>query len=166
MIEVTGKIISEVVDKFLFIEKEIAQEKGGFVLFALFEPEDAQGKWDVIISAPWIGDKKKEALNYITSKISSKLSWQEQVLLSRILLLDPSDDLVNHIHTMVEVEHGNNIRFTNSIFNGVHVKDAFIITSKRHAALPERANPNRKKIGRNDSCPCGSGKKYKKCHGA
>ena len=22
------------------------------------------------------------------------------------------------------------------------------------------------KIGRNDPCPCGSGKKYKKCHGA
>ena len=22
------------------------------------------------------------------------------------------------------------------------------------------------KIGRNDACPCGSGKKYKKCHGA
>ena len=23
-----------------------------------------------------------------------------------------------------------------------------------------------KAIGRNDPCPCGSGKKYKKCHGA
>lgn len=22
------------------------------------------------------------------------------------------------------------------------------------------------KVGRNDTCPCGSGKKYKKCHGA
>ncbi|MEK6913183.1 MAG: SEC-C metal-binding domain-containing protein [Nanoarchaeota archaeon] len=22
------------------------------------------------------------------------------------------------------------------------------------------------KIGRNDPCPCGSGKKYKRCHGA
>ncbi|MEO7860734.1 MAG: SEC-C metal-binding domain-containing protein, partial [Nitrospirales bacterium] len=21
------------------------------------------------------------------------------------------------------------------------------------------------KVGRNDACPCGSGKKYKKCHG-
>ncbi|HBN02568.1 MAG TPA: YecA family protein, partial [Bacteroidetes bacterium] len=21
------------------------------------------------------------------------------------------------------------------------------------------------KVGRNDDCPCGSGKKYKKCHG-
>ena len=24
----------------------------------------------------------------------------------------------------------------------------------------------KEKIGRNDPCPCGSGKKYKKCHGA
>jgi SEC-C motif domain protein len=24
---------------------------------------------------------------------------------------------------------------------------------------------NEKKVGRNDPCPCGSGKKYKKCHG-
>jgi preprotein translocase subunit SecA len=23
-----------------------------------------------------------------------------------------------------------------------------------------------KKIGRNDPCPCGSGKKYKQCHGS
>jgi len=23
-----------------------------------------------------------------------------------------------------------------------------------------------RKVGRNDPCPCGSGKKYKKCHGA
>ena len=27
---------------------------------------------------------------------------------------------------------------------------------------PVRAEP---KIGRNDPCPCGSGKKYKQCHG-
>ncbi len=30
------------------------------------------------------------------------------------------------------------------------------------AQLPEGAD----KVGRNDPCPCGSGKKYKKCHGA
>jgi preprotein translocase subunit SecA len=29
----------------------------------------------------------------------------------------------------------------------------------------EVASPQIKKIGRNDPCPCGSGKKYKKCHG-
>ena len=31
------------------------------------------------------------------------------------------------------------------------------------AAAPRRAG---EKVGRNDECPCGSGKKYKKCHGA
>ena len=29
-----------------------------------------------------------------------------------------------------------------------------------------RAAPPAPKIGRNDACPCGSGKKFKKCHGA
>ena len=27
-------------------------------------------------------------------------------------------------------------------------------------------NKNFKKVGRNDKCPCGSGKKFKHCHGA
>jgi hypothetical protein len=31
---------------------------------------------------------------------------------------------------------------------------------------PEPAPPPASKVGRNDPCPCGSGKKYKKCHGA
>ena len=36
-------------------------------------------------------------------------------------------------------------------------------------AQGEGARPVRRhepKVGRNDPCPCGSGKKYKKCHGA
>lgn len=32
--------------------------------------------------------------------------------------------------------------------------------------LPTKTMPNTTKVGRNDPCPCGSGKKYKKCHGA
>ena len=34
-------------------------------------------------------------------------------------------------------------------------------TKSKPAQLPKKA----KKIGRNDPCPCGSGKKYKRCHG-
>jgi preprotein translocase subunit SecA len=28
-----------------------------------------------------------------------------------------------------------------------------------------QSSPTSEKVGRNDPCPCGSGKKYKKCHG-
>jgi preprotein translocase subunit SecA len=36
-------------------------------------------------------------------------------------------------------------------------------TAETNGSAPRRAG---EKIGRNDECPCGSGKKYKKCHGA
>ncbi|KAB2897593.1 MAG: hypothetical protein F9K40_12645, partial [Kofleriaceae bacterium] len=32
-------------------------------------------------------------------------------------------------------------------------------------AAGETVRRERPKVGRNDPCPCGSGKKYKKCHG-
>jgi preprotein translocase subunit SecA len=36
----------------------------------------------------------------------------------------------------------------------------------RTASAPALAPATRAKVGRNDPCPCGSGKKYKKCCGA
>ena len=33
-------------------------------------------------------------------------------------------------------------------------------------AKPTTVRRTQPKVGRNDPCPCGSGKKYKKCHGA
>lgn len=35
-----------------------------------------------------------------------------------------------------------------------------------HTATATRTSSVQTKVGRNDPCPCGSGKKYKKCHGA
>ena len=46
------------------------------------------------------------------------------------------------------------------------------VSPKRQAVAQENAGktkqeePVSRKIGRNDPCPCGSGKKYKKCCGA
>ena len=34
------------------------------------------------------------------------------------------------------------------------------------AVVEQRVLTEEDKVGRNDPCPCGSGKKYKKCHGA
>lgn len=51
------------------------------------------------------------------------------------------------------------------------IEDALELTASQHrksAARKEEGRPvpeDRVKIGRNDPCPCGSGKKYKHCHG-
>jgi preprotein translocase subunit SecA len=34
------------------------------------------------------------------------------------------------------------------------------------AVVEQRVLTEDEKVGRNDPCPCGSGKKYKRCHGA
>jgi preprotein translocase subunit SecA len=36
----------------------------------------------------------------------------------------------------------------------------------QQARGPQRPVTTGDKIGRNEPCPCGSGKKYKRCHGA
>ena len=44
-----------------------------------------------------------------------------------------------------------------------------LINEDRDSSKKQINQPNRiitKKIGRNDLCPCGSGKKYKICHGS
>ncbi|MCD4694859.1 MAG: SEC-C domain-containing protein, partial [Bacteroidales bacterium] len=43
------------------------------------------------------------------------------------------------------------------------------LLSQAHSDTQEQQKPQpvkvEKKVGRNDPCPCGSGKKYKQCHG-
>jgi len=44
---------------------------------------------------------------------------------------------------------------------------AFLAQQRSQQSQAEVAEPARlPRVGRNDACPCGSGKKYKKCHGA
>jgi hypothetical protein len=44
--------------------------------------------------------------------------------------------------------------------------DPVFATEGEHEEPEPEAPPPPKAVGRNDPCPCGSGKKYKKCHGA
>ena len=51
------------------VERDIAKEKGGFILFALFLREDSPDLWDILVSAPWVTKKKDDSIKYIAKKI-------------------------------------------------------------------------------------------------
>jgi len=42
-------------DKFQQAEEELSREHGRFSLFGLFERRNLIGRWDVVMSAPWLG---------------------------------------------------------------------------------------------------------------
>jgi len=44
-------------------------------------------------------------------------------------------------------------------------RNATFVPPATAGGTPKPAGVNFSNVGRNDPCPCGSGKKYKKCHG-
>ncbi len=120
--------MNELLDKFIAIEKQIAEERGGLSLFALFLREDAENKWDVVVSAPWFGEDQKTVFEYIVEKIRSRLDPSELLTLSRIILIEPEDESLKAVQRAIHVEHGR-IEILDSNFFGLQIKHAYIITS-------------------------------------
>jgi preprotein translocase subunit SecA len=72
------------------------------------------------------------------------------------------DQLERIVPNIVPTINGNEIKNSESNQNLKEVREsANAITADSHSQ-PSKSG----EVGRNDLCPCGSGKKYKKCHGA
>ena len=134
MIEIAEETISLLVEKLLDIEAAISLEAGALVLFALIEREDAQGKWDLVVSAAWARERQKDLLNRIALEVRNNFTSEEILTLSRILILDTDDPFVRAINNIVNVEHGRE-RVSNFFINGVSIKDSYIMTSHRSEGL-------------------------------
>jgi hypothetical protein len=127
--------MNDLIKKLVSLEKEISEERGDFSLFALFLREDAPDRWDVVVSAPWFGDDKKGTLQYFARKLRSRLRPQELLRISRIAIVEPTDESLKEIHRAIEAEHAR-IEVKDSVFFGLRIKDGFIITSKHAALIP------------------------------
>ena len=122
--------MKELVDKLVSLERDVSDERGKFYLFALFLREDAQDKWDLMVSAPWIQADKKEALNYLATQIQSRLIPAELIRSSRIVLIDTDNPALEAINKAIGVEHGK-AEVRDSNFFGLQIDHAYIVTSKR-----------------------------------
>ena len=129
--------VAKLTEKFTRLEAEIAQEKGDFTLFALFMREDVPDRWDLIVSAPWVGEDKRGAVDYLVGQIKSRLDAGVLTHLSRIVPVDPQDAAVQDLNRAIQVEHGN-VEVNDSNFFGLAIKRAHIITSKSPPAPATR----------------------------
>ena len=121
--------MSELANKLQLVEKQIATEKGRFNIFALFLREGAQDLWDVIVAAPWVVEDKKKALHYIVDKLRSSLSKEEMSSLSRIIIIEPQNPVLDAFQRAICIEHGM-ADISDSIFFGLKIKHAYVITSR------------------------------------
>ena len=123
----------ELVQRFAELERQIAQDKGDFALFALFMREEVPDRWDLMVSAFWVGGDNSAAVDYLVAQIKFKLGDDDLISLSRIVVIDPEDAAVQKLNRAVHVEHGN-VEVRDSTFSGLAIKQAHIITSSRPPA--------------------------------
>lgn len=122
--------MKDIATKLRDIEKKMSEKKGAFNLFALFMREDAENKWDLLVSSKWISKNKPESLKYIASNVQDALTQKELVKISRIVIIDNDNSALDAIHQSLATEHSiTEIR--NSIFFGLPIQHAYIITSQK-----------------------------------
>jgi len=120
---------NELATNFARLEAQIAAKKGGFTLYALFLRESAPNRWDLMVSAPWLGPDSEAAVRYLVDEIKSSLGDEFLVPLSRIIVLDPNDAAVRSLNQAIKVEHGS-VEVRDSSFFGLPIKHAYLITSQ------------------------------------
>lgn len=123
-------MIKRLINKLESIEKETANKKGDFSLFGLFLREDAENRWDLVVAAPWLNSDSMEDLNYIVSKLKSYLKNSELLSISRIVILDLNDPIVQIITNNWGVERGGSLELNHPQLFSLPFKYAFIIISK------------------------------------
>jgi hypothetical protein len=108
-------------------EEKVSSERGGFSLFGLFERERTPGRWDLIVSAPWL-KTDYAGTKEIIALLRDKMGFDDWQIVSAVFPLEPSVEYVRWFTQRYHVEHQLE-EFYNAVFNGVSVSRAFIITA-------------------------------------
>lgn len=118
-------------EKVRSVERDIADERGPFNLFALFEREDLTNRWDLVIAAPW-AKHDRPTLDYLVDVLKRHLDSSDLVLLARVVILDAAEDPVRALTESFDVEHGQ-LELSDPTRFDLPVKRGTIITSRRAA---------------------------------
>ncbi|MFN2301998.1 MAG: SEC-C metal-binding domain-containing protein, partial [Gammaproteobacteria bacterium] len=97
---------------------------------------------------------KREAFSMF-SELLEKLKHEVVKVLCRVQVRAPED--------VREMEARRQAAPAKMEFQHAAAPDA--VSGPQRVASPEQFVRSDAKVGRNDPCPCGSGKKYKHCHG-
>jgi hypothetical protein len=111
------------------VEKALSKNKGEFALFACYLPAEYSDLWDLVVAAPWARRDERAAVDLIGKSIATKLSLEERLLISRIVVVEPSHPDVQRVNAMFDVEH-KLVEIANEDHFGYLIQRGVIITSK------------------------------------
>jgi hypothetical protein len=117
---------------------EVSAKKGDFTLFALFRRADGLGKWDLVVSAPWLTGGKLKALSELVELVAKSIGKASLAQLARVETVPGDNCAVKDILHRFPVEDGE-LRIGNTDLFGLQIEEAIILRAMR----PTRKRPPR-----------------------
>lgn len=121
--------MKELVEKMQRVERRISQERGPFVLFALFLLPESLNMWDVVVSAPWADERDWEASEYVLREMQKELTLKDFFNISRVMVIPSDFEDLEELHEEHPVEHGKVI-VRNREFGMQIIQKGYIITCR------------------------------------
>ncbi len=108
-------------------ETAIASMHGQFVLFVLAEREEAPGKWDLLVSAPWL-DTNRQGVQQMVDLLHPYLTDTDWLALASITPLPPTLEYVQWIAQKYDVQHDNQ-EVVNAVWDSLFIPHGYVITA-------------------------------------
>lgn len=123
---------------FCAAEEKVSAERGGFCLFGLFERERTPGRWDLVVSAPWLKTDRDATLEIIVL-LRDHMETRDWQMVATVLPLEHTAAYVEWITSNYRMEHQVEEVFGTD-FSNVHLGHAILITSNPSPS-PARVMP-------------------------
>ena len=119
-------------DKFQQAEEELSREHGRFSLFGLFERRNLIGRWDVVLSASWLGTDYA-ARKWMVKNLQWRFTDEEWLKLAGVVPLNPVGEFVTDIGLLYPMEHGLK-HIPSIVLSGLEINRGVIITANPETA--------------------------------
>ena len=132
-----NQFMNQLLEKLGAMERDVAEEKGPFRFFALFLREDSPGRWDLLVSAPWLEANQVDGIDFLAKQVQARLDAQELLSLSRLVFIEKDNPGLKAIFSAVAIQHGR-VEISNCNFFDLEIKHAYIITSDKGTLADQR----------------------------
>jgi hypothetical protein len=107
----------------------LLEERGPVYLFALFERDDAPGKWDLIVSAQWADPEAAGAVRFVSTALVPRLDKEQLASISRIVIIPSTAPAVNLMASAINIAAGVS-EIVDCNFMGLLIKHAFVFRTQ------------------------------------
>ena len=115
----------------------IEAERGPFTLFGVFMREDSPGRWDLVLSAPWLERGRLKALGQFVGLLEKAVGKEQVMSFSRIVTLNQDDRALDAIREAVGTAKPPLEKDGHNLF-GLPIERAYILRVKPHRPRPKK----------------------------